>query len=357
MPGRRFTGRSATFGAVTLLTACAPASMPPPSAGVPPVTPVAETQAMQAELQARWPTIRQMACFSSKAYETDSGGANGPTEAECPAPMFAGFDVQLRDVSWTDGAGRAHSTQYLVATNATEQVIAVRGTNTDDDKRIDLQINKSWDAKLQVSVHSGFQLYAQVIYRDLHDRNLLQPGHQIVLTGHSLGGAVALLLGLYLYVDHPDDRTIAGVYTFGQPRVFDNFGTTSWPKFADRVLRMVDCDDIVPTVPTGDDLVNSVFAGTYFGNREGAEYQHLGRQLILLDYGQYWVPRSIDLFRPRKLLVDQTLEVIFAKQQIDHAIAKYIYRVQALKTQGQLMRATNPANRLQQVCSQVAPGS
>jgi hypothetical protein len=343
---------------VSLLMACAPAVLAPPPAGnVPPETPVAEAQAMQTELQARWPTIWQMACFSSKAYETGPGGAGGPTDAECPAATFAGFAIQVRSFPWTDAFGRPHSAQYLVATNATQQIIAMRGTSSDDDARIDLEISKSWDKKLQAMVHTGFQTYAQAVYQDLHDQKLLQPDHQIILAGHSLGGAVAVLLGLYLYVDYPDDRTIAGIYTFGQPRLLDNFGTTSWPKFADRVLRMVDCDDVVPTVPTGDGAVNSVFAGTYFGNQEGAEYQHFGRQLVLLDYGQYWMPRSIDLFRPRKLLVNQTLEVLFAKQQIDHAISKYIYRIQALKTQGQLMRVANPANRLRQVCSDVAPGS
>jgi len=313
---------------------------------------------MQLALRARLPTIEQMACFSSKAYETSSAGDGGPSADQCPAAEFAGFVISSPyRVPWTDDRGQVHDIQYFVATNvqAKLQVIAVRGTQTDADVHIDLQIAKAWDKKLQVYVHSGFQLYAEKIYGDLNNTNkVLKPDYKKILTGHSLGGAVALLLGLYLYVDNPDDQINQGVYTFGQPRVFDNYGTTSWPDFSDRVVRVVDCDDPVPTVPTGDDLVNSVFAGTYLGNQEGAEYQHLGLQLILLNNGQYWMPGSVDLFRSRKTLADKTIDVLFQRQQTDHAIARYIARLQKLGPNGELAKPANPAARLQEICT-IAP--
>lgn len=340
------------------LAACAPIAIPPPAPNLPPVSPVAETAPMAAALQADWAQIYRMACFSSRAYQ-EKNGNSGPSAQQCPPAEFAGFDISPPFApSWTDAEGHQRPTQYLVATNPVtrQQIVAIRGTwtQTDDDAKTDLMIAKAWDPKLRVMAHSGFLKYAQTVYADLVSRRLLQPGYQVLVTGHSLGGAVALLIGLYLYIDAPDGVRIEGVYTFGQPRVFDNFGTTSWPEFSQRVLRTVDCADPVPTVPTGDDLVNSFFTGTYLGNREGAAYQHLGEQLILLD-GAYWMPGSVDLFRPRKSVVNGTLDELFHHLPTDHDIAQYLARLQAVSRNGQFVPPANPGNRLNQICGM--PGS
>ena len=51
------------------------------------------------------------------------------------------------------------------------------------------------------------------------------PARPIWLCGHSLGGAIASLAGTQL---HRDGYTIKGVYTFGQPRVFNTATATAY---------------------------------------------------------------------------------------------------------------------------------
>lgn len=74
-----------------------------------------------------------------------------------------------------------------------------------------------------------------------------QPVLPIVVTGHSLGGALAVLCAWYL-----QDRgyAIDSVYTFGQPRVGDKaFAATYQAVLGAKTFRVVNQNDIVPRVP------------------------------------------------------------------------------------------------------------
>ena len=68
-------------------------------------------------------------------------------------------------------------------------------------------------------------------------------------TGHSLGGALAMLAAARLHFEEPR-LTADGVYTFGQPRTCDRalakeFNTA----FTDRMYRFVNNNDIVAQLP------------------------------------------------------------------------------------------------------------
>ena len=68
-------------------------------------------------------------------------------------------------------------------------------------------------------------------------------------TGHSLGGALAMLAAARLHFEEPD-RTADGVYTFGQPRTCDRMLARAYnTAFADRMYRFVNNNDIVARLP------------------------------------------------------------------------------------------------------------
>lgn len=91
------------------------------------------------------------------------------------------------------------------------------------------------------------------------------PSAKVYVTGHSLGGALAVLYSGMLYYN--DEKSIveklAAVYTFGQPRVGDEkFAAYMRQKLVDSAyFRVVYCNDLVPRVPFDDDL----FAFKHFG--------------------------------------------------------------------------------------------
>jgi len=102
-------------------------------------------------------------------------------------------------------------------------------------------------------VHRGFEAALMDIWPQMKSviRKLQPPGDAprlpIWLTGHSLGGAMAILAAAQLIVE---DAPFYGVYTFGQPRVGDrDFARTYNIEAASRTFRFQNNNDIVTRVP------------------------------------------------------------------------------------------------------------
>ena len=100
-------------------------------------------------------------------------------------------------------------------------------------------------------VHYGFAEALDSIYPDVRDTysELRTNGQSVWFTGHSLGGALAMLAGARMYLEDP--RLAAdGVYTYGQPRTCDAILVSAYNKgFRERMYRFVNNNDIVPQLP------------------------------------------------------------------------------------------------------------
>ena len=101
--------------------------------------------------------------------------------------------------------------------------------------------------RISGSVHAGFvntlsSNLMNTVGRAIH--NVAPPrGARYWLTGHSLGGAMSNLIALPLAKRYP----IAGVYTFGAPRVGDEEYADAYPH---EHVRVESVADIIPTLPT-----------------------------------------------------------------------------------------------------------
>lgn len=156
---------------------------------------------------------------------------------------------------------------YFIATNIVNktQLIAVRGTSNVENTIVDISLKLRLDQHTGLKLHNGFSWAANQVYADL--KPFLNKNYIINTTGHSLGGAVALILAIYLDVDQ---FTIGQVTTFGQPKVTNIAGTKQFNRL--NILRVVTPQDLVPLVPLFDPLdINNLDI-----------YWHSGKEILLL---------------------------------------------------------------------------
>ncbi|MGI5525868.1 lipase family protein [Streptomyces syringium] len=100
-------------------------------------------------------------------------------------------------------------------------------------------------------VHYGFGEALDSVFPSVRDSlaELRRQEQTVWFTGHSLGGALAMLAGCRMYLEEPRLRA-DGVYTFGQPRTCDRLLAAACNKgFKDRLYRFVNNNDIVPQMP------------------------------------------------------------------------------------------------------------
>lgn len=105
-------------------------------------------------------------------------------------------------------------------------------------------------------VHRGFLGAFQVVDAQLRNALAGLGPRKLLLTGHSLGGALATVAAAEWQGQFP----VSGVYTYGQPAV----GAGEFPAFmarhyAGKFFRFVNNNDIVPRVPPGYRHVGRLF--------------------------------------------------------------------------------------------------
>lgn len=126
------------------------------------------------------------------------------------------------------------------------QWIAIRGTSSFKNWLEDLgHIEKTYtlekDKEVSIEFHCGFYKASKAVFLTI--KEYLRSDYQTRITGHSLGGAIAAIL---TFIMNDKNYLIEQCVTFGQPRVTKHKGEqlSHLP-----LLRVIDRDDIVPTIP------------------------------------------------------------------------------------------------------------
>lgn len=171
-----------------------------------------------------------------------------------PAWQFPAADYQnLALLSATPAGHGAHQEPFgFVARNlATNHVFVVfRGTQTRADWLSNFSVPQTpfaypgWG-----DVEVGFQnLYTQTVPSIDFALNGLPLETPIHVTGHSLGGALALLAAAGIRATHPDLKDLS-LYTFAGPRAGDPAFATRFNSEIPDAFRVVNTEDIVTTLP------------------------------------------------------------------------------------------------------------
>ena len=219
-------------------------------------------------------------------------------------------------------------TQCFVASDAHAVVVAFRGTEPDSfsdwitDASVDLV-----DGPLGGKVHAGFYEALSNVWQLVDDAVARFDEHQqktLLVTGHSLGGALATLaVARWLNFERP----VQGLYTFGQPRTGDHTFARNFDfVFKPYAFRFVNNNDLVTRIPPRS-----------FG------YRHIGSFKYFTEDGQFaeeisWWRQFLDGWRGR---IDDMFEA--GDDAIkDHSMTHYLDRIEnSLKTTSIPLRRNN----------------
>jgi V8-like Glu-specific endopeptidase len=207
-----------------------PATPPPPPP--PPTTGGADFR-IDSLLQESfdWHTALSLGLASELAYS--------PAAAVRSQALAWGF----QDCSFVE----ARAAQGFVASSAEVVLVSFRGTESTADWLSNLQVRPQTVAGLG-RAHAGFWGQFTALQAQLESRLAMRQGVPLVVTGHSLGGAIAVLAAITWAASH----SLRALYTYGQPAVAQGEAVTAISTaLAGRYHRLVNDADIVPRVPPG----------------------------------------------------------------------------------------------------------
>lgn len=146
--------------------------------------------------------------------------------------------------------GVSIDTQGFVAETQENIIIAFRGSESRTDWITNIKLATDPGPLLNSRVHEGFQdaLFPVVISIVSAIYKFNPSGSKnIWITGHSLGGALAVLMTAMLSIEK---IAVRGLYTFGAPRVGNqNFAEQLEANISGVNFRVVNQGDLVPHVP------------------------------------------------------------------------------------------------------------
>lgn len=223
-------------------------------------------------------TLKRYSEFAALAYCTrrNAGLRLGPLEEACSCKLCHGYDVYVETIFKSD------ADVSLYRDDARHEFIfAIKGTTkwrewiTDANaaKRKYFRLDGSFASSFNdLNVHSGFYKTAKRVWNDFMKEEFLNfqksyPNYSITLTGHSMGGALAVLLATELRQRRIDCRVV----TFGSPKFagskmskllnhFWNVESTSRTLTGsgdgdipiNSYVRVVNLKDVIPFLPTVD---------------------------------------------------------------------------------------------------------
>ncbi len=199
--------------------------------------------------------------------------------------------------------------RYLIETDAKAkiQTISVQGTRSHRNVLTDLNIIMKRSKKLKIMLHGGVHDEANRLYKAMKPR--LRKDNALRFTGHSLGGAVGLVLAMML---EKDGYKIDRVVTFGQPKITNSYGAEKYRNFP--LVRVVHEDDPVPRLPS-----------TKWWPGKSGDYEQFGREIIITSDERYVV-------RPEgaKLSGDGMFARLSRYENHEHKVSGYFDEVRRL---------------------------
>ena len=191
------------------------------------------------------------------------------------------------------------------------QWIVVRGTSNLVNMRLDVDYNKVVDSRLQIPLHKGFADSALQVYG--FAKPLLKTDYETRITGHSLGGAAAVIVLMLL---KEDGFKLGQAITFGQPKVTNREGARKYRTLP--LLRFVNDKDPVPLLPPFE----------VFAVLDEGPFQHVGPEVVLENGPNYRYYSDHQAERLSVLSFWNNLKNLSIQDLPEHFMSRYLTLIQ-----------------------------
>jgi len=114
---------------------------------------------------------------------------------------------------YDSGGDQKDEVAFEVKQESGISIIIIRGTANDANVLSDIDVRLVDDARTGIKLHKGFRDVAVTIMQILDNTHTIE--HTVHVTGHSLGGAVAQIIGMWL---HKRGNNVQ-IFSYGSPKV------------------------------------------------------------------------------------------------------------------------------------------
>jgi len=178
--------------------------------------------------------------LSGCAKSADEAGATSGDISSLPISLVSLIEhAEYCKAIYDIGGDQKDEVAFEVIQDSGISIIVIRGTANEANVLSDIDVRLVEDVRTGLYLHKGFRDAAISVMQIIDNEHTIE--HTVHVTGHSLGGAVAQIIGMWL---HKRGKNVQ-IYSYGSPKVSSQVLSGGQPTH----WRVVRSSDPIPFTP------------------------------------------------------------------------------------------------------------
>jgi len=181
-----------------------------------------------------------LSCAKSKVDENNDLGSGDKSNLPVSLDLLIEH-AEYCETIYDSGGDQKDEVAVDVKQDGGITIIVIRGTANAENVQSDIDVRLVTDDDLGIRLHKGFRDASVTVMQGIDESSLEKTVH---VTGHSLGGAIAQIIGMWL---HRKGHNVQ-VFSYGSPKVSNEVLSSGQPTHW-RVVRLSDPIPFTPIWP------------------------------------------------------------------------------------------------------------
>lgn len=178
-----------------------------------------------------------ISCAKSKVYQNNDLGSGDKSNLPVSLDLLIEHAEYCKTI-YDSGGSEKDNVAFEVKQDNGITIIVIRGTANAENVQYDIDVRLVTDDDLGIGLHKGFRDASKSVMSGIDESSLEKTVH---VTGHSLGGAIAQIIGMWL---HKKGHNVQ-VFSYGSPKVSNEIMSGGQPTH----WRVANPIDPVPWAP------------------------------------------------------------------------------------------------------------